>query len=516
MSAEGRADDAGYVLGVDVGTGGVRAAVIDSQGSMLGFSIASLPTRHPRPGWATQEPEHWWQSLIRAVREAVEAAGIAATAVEALSIGATSCSLVALDSSGEPLSPAIIWMDVRAADETEDIARLGDGLLHFSGGRSTSPEWLLSKALWLKRHEPELFERTAWLAESVDYLSWRLSGRRVASLNTASIRAYYDTEGEGWPRSLFDRCGIAELLEKLPAEVLPMGDAIGEMRVDAASALGLAPGTLVVTGGADAFVGQVGLGVTEPGSLALITGSSHLMLLQSETRAHADGIFGSYPDCVVPGQYTLEGGQAATGSMIDWYRKLVTDGSETTGFFEQATAQAERLPPGSDGLLVVDHWQGNRTPFLDGSSRGAILGLTLSHTRAHVFRAMLESVCYGVETTLRRFRQQGLPLDRIVVCGGAVNSPFWLQLHADVIGSPIEVTEVSESVALGAGVLAAVGCGWFDSIGDAARAMVKTSYTVTPDPAKHSSYQPFIEAYGAAYRQLIEVQHELASHQRAA
>lgn len=502
-----------YVIGIDAGTHSLRAALIDRNGTIVGFAQSDYSTKHPRPGWAVQEPESWWDALVAAVPEAIAAAGVQPETISAIAIGATSCTLVCLDALGTALGPAIMWMDVRAAEEAESIGVSGVGQLELSGGSSASPEWLPSKALWLKRYEPDLYARTDWLAEQVDYLTYRLTGERVAALNTAAIRAYFDCEGAGWPRALFAACGLEELVEKLPDRVLPMGAPIGPIAAPLASALGLASGTLVVTGGADAFVGQVGIGAVAPGALALITGSSHLMLLQSGSRAHAPGVFGSYPSAVIDGEYTLEGGQAATGSMVDWYRDLVA-GPTSGGFFEAITAEARRLPPGSDGLLVIDHWQGNRTPYIDGSSRGAVLGLTLSHGRANIFRALLESVCYGTETTLRRLREHGHTIERVIACGGATASPFWLQMHADVLGLPVEVTQVKESVALGAGMLAAVGAGMYASIQEAAAEMVVVDAVIEPDPHATAEYQPFIEAYSAAYHQLAEVQHFLASSQR--
>lgn len=504
-----------YVIGLDGGTEGLRVGVFDTAGTPVTYTRAEYQTRFPHPGWAEQSPEDWWRAVVDAVRTALTRSGIRGDEVAAVAMGATSCSLVCLDGDGRPLAPAIIWMDVRASEEAAEVAATGASSLRLSGGSQASPEWLPSKALWLARHLPEVYDRTSWLAEYGDYIAWRLSGEKTASLNTAGIRSYYDAESGGWPTQLFHDIGLDDLIEKLPETVLPMGTPIGFLSRAAQEALGLPPTVAVVTGGADAFVGQIGMGTTSPGAMALVTGSSHLALLQSEHRVHAPGLFGSYPNVTVDRQYTVEGGQASTGSMLEWYRRLVGGGASSGDFFETLAHAAGALPPGSDGLLVLDHWQGNRTPYVDGDSRGVIAGLTLSHGKEHLFRALIESVCFGTENTIQAIKAQGHGIDRVVACGGAVNSPLWLQIHADVSDLPITVNRVPEAVALGAGILGLLGAGAFASLSEAVASMVHPSHTVEPDPRAHDAYLPYFAAYRVCYRQMSETLHFLSAQQRA-
>lgn len=502
-----------YMIGLDGGTEGLRVGIFDVAGNPLVFVRTAYETNFLHPGWAEQNPEDWWDVAVSGIREAMAKIGVSGDEIAAITVGATSCSLVCLDQAGIPLRPAIIWMDVRADQEARDIAASGSPSLQLSGARHASAEWLPAKALWLSRHQPEIYERTAWLAEYADYLTWRLSGERVASQNNAAIRAYYDLENGGWARDLYEALGLDDLIEKLPETVLPMGARVGKLAEPAQQALDLPATVSVVTGGADAFVAQVGLGVVNPGAMALITGSSHLAILQSATRVHGEGTFGSYPGAVVNGQYTLEGGQTSSGSIIGWFRRLLSDGQDSTESLDALTLLAEGLPPGSDGVLVLDHFQGNRTPYVDAQSRGVIAGLSLSHRREHVFRAMIESVCFGTENTLRRFRQQGHAIDRIVACGGAVNSPFWLQTHADVSATPIEITRVAESASLGAAVLGAVGANVYADLDEATAAMVHAELTIEPNAERHEQYEPFFQAYAQMYDQLTPVLHFLASQQ---
>ena len=504
-----------YMIGLDGGTEGLRVGIFDLAGDPLVFVRTAYDTDFVHPGWAEQNPDDWWNATVTGIREAMAKIGAQGSDIAAITVAATSCSLVCLDESGMPLRPAIIWMDVRADEEAREIAASGSPSLQLSGAHHASAEWLPSKALWLARHQPEIYKRTAWLAEYSDYLTWRLSGERVASQNNAAIRAYYDLENGGWARGLYESLGLGDLIDKLPETVLPMGARIGKLAASAQEALDLPATVSVVTGGADAFVAQVGLGVVNPGAMALITGSSHLMMLQSSNRVHGEGTFGSYPGAVVNGQYTVEGGQTSSGSMIGWFRRLIDDGEYSARFFDSLTPLAEQLPPGSDGVLVLDHFQGNRTPYVDAQSRGVVAGLSLSHRKEHIFRAMIESVCFGTENTLRRFRQQGHAIDRIVACGGAVNSPFWLQTHADVSGTAIEITRVAEAASLGAAVLGAVGANVYTDLNEATAAMVHSDRVFEPNLERHQQYEPFFEAYVRTYEALTPVLHFLASQQRA-
>jgi ribulokinase len=507
--------EAPYMIGLDGGTEGLRVGVFDRHGTPLVFVRTAYETEFLRPGWAEQNPEDWWQAAVTGIRNALAQIGATGSEVASIAVAATSCSVVCLDNSGRPLRPAIIWMDVRAEAEAEEISRSGSPALQLSGLEHASAEWLPSKALWLARHQPEVYAATTWLAEYTDYLTWRLSGRKVASQNTAAIRAYYDLENGGWARELYERVGLHDLVDKLPATVIPMGESVGKLSAAAQDELGLPATVTVVMGGADAFVAQVGLGVVSPGAMALITGSSHLLLLQTHDRVHGLGTFGSYVGAVVDGQYTVEGGQTSSGSMLGWFRRLVQNGDTSADLFDRLTELARSIEPGSDGILVLDHFQGNRTPYVDANSRGIVAGLTLSHGPEHIFRAMIEAVCFGTENTIRRFRDQGHAIDRIVVCGGAANNPFWLQLHADVSGIPIEVTTVAEAATLGAAILGAVGAGVYPTLAQAVAAMVHGDHVVKPNPANHLRYQPLFALYTRTYELMMPVLHELAARQKA-
>ena len=491
-----------YLIGVDGGTESLRVGIFDLQGRPLAFASTAYETRFPNPGWAEQDPRDWWTALGQSVRKAVEGAGVNSAEIAALAVDTTCCSVVVLDGKGEPLRPCLIWMDMRSAPQTEKVVATRDQALRVNsnGEGPVSAEWMVPKALWIKENEPEIFARATTICEFQDYINYHLTGRLVSSINNVSARWHCDRRRGGIPESLLEKLGLSALAEKWPAEVHDLGQVIGGLTARAAEHLGLPQELPVVQGGADAFIGMVGLGVVRPGSLAFITGSSHLQLGLSDIPFHGTGIWGTYADALLPGLHVVEGGQTSTGSVVNWLRNIygVSD-------YEDLNREAGELPPGSEGLIVQEHFQGNRTPHSDPKSRGAVHGLTLKHGRAHLFRATIEGIAFGSELILETMRQNGFAPDRIVMAGGATRSELWLQVHADVSNLPLTLTQVADAPALGCAILAAVGAGLYADVQTAAERMVKVTRVIEPDSSTHSAYQPFYKAYKETYMALREL-----------
>ena len=488
------------LIGIDGGTESLRARVFDLGGRVLGNATVPYETKFSAGARAEQEPEDWWRAAGRAVRGAVAEAGIAPAGIAALSIDTTCCTVVALDAAGRALRPAILWMDMRAVAEAADVLATGDAALAVNGAGHgpVSAEWMIPKALWLARHERPLFDAAATVCEYQDYMTRRMTGRRTASLNNVSVRWHYRSDADGWAASMVRALDVEALLEKWPAEVLAPGEVIGTLTPEAAGHLGVPESVKVVQGGADAFIGMIGLGVTRPGQLALITGSSHLQFGVSDRESHVRGLWGTYRDAVYPGRYILEGGQTSTGSIVNWLRRLVGGTLDFASLNEAAAA----LPPGAEGLLALDHFQGNRTPHTDPLARGAITGLSLHHGLPHIFRAVLEAVGCGTRAIIDRMREAGFGADEIVAGGGAANSPLWLQIHADTANLPVVVPDVSEAPALGCAILAGVGAGAFASIDEGVAAMVRPGRRIVPIPANVACYNEIFARYGALYEAL--------------
>lgn len=486
-----------YFLTIDGGTESLRARVHDLSGRVLGSEAVGYATDFQSGNRVEQNPVDWWDNLVRASRAAIAAADVPADEIVAMACATTCCSVVALDARGEPLRPALIWMDVRASREADEVLATGDAalVLNGDGAGPVSAEWMVPKALWLKRHEPDTFARAHRICEYQDYLTYRLTGEWAASLNNVGLRWHYSTDRGGWPVSLLDALDLGELVDKWPDRVVAPGDVVGTLSGDAAQALGLSRDVKLVQGGADALIGMIGLGVAQPGQLALITGSSHLLFGVTRDPLHASGVWGAYPDIVYPERYVVEGGQTSTGSIINWLGRLCGE----TLDFDELNRRAAQLAPGSDGLLVQDHFQGNRTPHTDPLSRGAIVGLTLAHERHHLFRAIMEGIGLGTRTILDAFATAGYTGTEITVGGGASASPLWLQIHADTAGVPVVTPASPDAPSNGCAILSAYGAGLVDSIDDGIAAMVQPGERYEPISANVAVYDELLERYQALY-----------------
>lgn len=507
-----------YFMGIDGGTESVRVGVFDQEGTLAGFASRAYSLKHPRPGWAEQNPDEWWASLVAAVRDVMSKSGIMPNEIAGISLDSTTCTVVALDKYDRVLRPAIIWMDIRAADQARRVAETGDAALKYNGFANVSAEWMPCKALWLKENEPDIYRAATHICEYIDWMTHRLTGEWTASINTASLRWYYDRNNGGFPASLYQAVGLDDLLEKFPQKVLDMGTVVGGLSKKAAEELGLPPGIPVAEGGADSMVGTVGMDVLAPGKIALITGSSHAIFCESAEAMYGPGFFGAFTDAVIPGQYVVEGGQVSTGSIVKWFRDNFCGGlveeanARGLGLYDLLNKRAENLPVGSDGLMVVDHWQGNRTPYTDPEARGMIWGLTLKHDTTHIYRAIIEGICYGTELIFRTLRNYGFQPQQIVASGGPLKSQLWMRIHADVSNLPITFTKVDEAAVLGSAILAAVGAGIYPNLQEAARHMVHTSHRIEPDQQRHKEYQFYVEKYIATYPQMRDLMHDVAQH----
>jgi FGGY-family pentulose kinase len=511
--------DSPYLMGIDFGTESVRVGLFDAEGTPAAFHAAEVSTERPQPGWAEQDPGQWWSSLVTAVKGAMSTAGVAAEEVAGISVDATSSTVLAVDANAEPLRPAIMWMDVRAAEEADRIRATGSPALKYNGFGPVSAEWGLPKVLWLKDHEPETWLAARHVCDCGDWVTRRLTGEWSASINFASSKYYYDRDEGGFPEDLYVALDVGELMEKYPPDITDLGVKVGELRAEVASELGLRPGTLVAQGGIDAYLGALGLGVVEPGQVALITGSSHVIIAQAAEPIHDPGFWGAYTDAMLRGRYTIEAGQASTGSVAAWFkRNLASDAvaeAERRGVdpYEILTERAGKVPIGSEGLLVLDYFQGNRSPHTDPLTRGMIWGLSLHHGAGHVFRALMEGICFGTEDILRVLRRRGFQARSIVASGGPARSDLWMQMHADVSEVPISLTRNSEGgPALGAAICAAVGAGIHPELQVAAARMVHIERTIEPDHARHQEYEFYMDKYVETYERMKDPMHRMVRH----
>lgn len=496
-----------YVLGLDVGTQSLRAAIVDREGRTVAFGVSPIDTTYPRPTWAEQDPYQWWSAARQAVGRALETGNVSRDEIEGIGLDCTACTVLACDIEGRPLRKALLWMDQRAFHEADEISATGDACLRYVSGK-VSPEWMLPKALWLKKHEPEVYQRADRIVECTDWMMHRLTGEWTLSLNHVAVKWNYARPDGGWPFRLLSAVGLDDLLSKWPERIVPLGQGEGKLSRDAAEELGLRPGTPVAQGGIDAYLGMIGLGATGAGDVAVIVGSSTCHLAQSSRGVFGSGMAGCYPDATVEGLYTLEAGQTATGSILDWYRRHFAGREQLEAerrgvhIYQILDEQAGAVPPGADGLIVRDDWQGNRSPYKNPKARGIIAGLSLAHGPGHLFRALYEATACGTRHILEDAVKHGLEVERIFLGGGGVKSALWLQIHADVLKRPITLTRETESTALGAAIAASLAANWYQDLDEAARSMVTIERLVEPNTANAPIYDELLERYIQTYHAL--------------
>ena len=505
-------------MGIDLGTGGCRVGLFDDRGRPFAFHNTPVTAIHPHPSWVEQDVDEWWRALAASTRAALARSGIDPAQIAGIGFDATSATLVALDDAGKPLRNAIMWADVRAseqagrASEIDHWARLYNG----EGKDPASAEWFVFKAMWLKENEPDVWARSAWILDAPDWMGLRLTGRPAVNLCSASLKMYHNNDHGGFPVDFYERLGVGDLMDKMPSQVNAMGEPLGALSPEAAEELGLVAGTPVAQGGIDAEAGMIGMNVLAPGRMALITGSSNCLLAQSAIPLYGAGMFGAHTDALVRGQYTIEASQASTGSVIRWFlensAKDLVESAKNGGPspYEVLNEASKDIPPGSDGVLVLEYFQGNRSPYTDAKARGTITGLTLSHGREHIYHAIQEATCYGLELNLRTMRAAGYEPRAITACGGALSSPEWLKMHADVTGLEITVTEVQDAPTLGSAMMGALAAGRFADLQEAADAMVHYSAVIKPDPARHEEYRHWVDEYAALFPAIRDIQHRTA------
>ncbi len=509
-----------FFLAFDFGTESLRGAVFNEEGIIVYTDSESYKTYFPKPGWAEQNPGEWWESFTKLSKKIIKYSGISPSSIPAISIDTTCCTVLALDKNFNPLRNAIIWMDVRSFKQAEKIANVDSQSLKYNGYGSVSAEWMPCKALWLKENEPEIYKKSKYICGFQDWVNYKLTGKYVGSINNTTVRWYYNKREGGWPEDFYREIGLSDVIDKFPQDILELGKPIGTITPEVAALTGFSKNTIVVQGGADAYIGMIGLGAIKPGRLAFITGSSHLMLGHTDKGMYQKGIFGAFPDCVMPGLYVVEGAQISSGSVLKWFKdQFVSSKYEKKaedmgiGIYDYLNELAKGIKPGSEGLILLNYWQGNRNPLIDSQARGVIWGLSLKHTPIHIYRSIMEGVAFGTEHIMRYFKEAGFTPKEVYACGGATKSRLWMQIQSDVIGVPIYLTNEPNAPLLGGAILASYGSGYYNSIEDGVKKMVKVKEKIVPDIEKHKEYEYYVEKYIETYPRLKDLMHDMVMHE---
>lgn len=475
---------------------------------MLGEREAEYATRYPRPGWAEQNPDAWWQAAGSATRALMRELG--APAIHGVSVATTASTVVACTRDGGALYPALLWMDCRAASEAERTAKTSHPVMAYAGG-SDAAEWLVPKAMWLAAHEPKVYAEAGVICECLDYINFRLTGRWVGSRMNATCKWNYDSIEKRFHDGLFAEFGVPDLAAKLPIEVVPVGGAIAPLSTEAASHLGLANRPMLAQGGIDAHIGMLGAGTLAPGELLLIGGTSVVHLFQLAEQAPMTGFWGPYPHALVDDHWLVEAGQVSAGSVLTWLARDMF-GLDADGL-AALHREAEALGVGETGLLTLDYFMGNRTPYRDPLLRGAVLGLSLGHDRASLYRSAIEGIALGSANVLKRMGELGVRPERIVSAGGYVRNRLWLQATVDAIGLPVQLSGETNLTILGAAAAAATGAGLVCDLFAASRAVARPAPLIEPDLKAHARYAELLQDYLEATALLTPLSHHLAARQ---
>ena len=483
-------------LGLDVGTSGVKAILVTETGAVEAAATAPLSLSTPQPGWAEQDPESWWAASQTAIRGVLARAS--AARVAAVGISGQMHSSVFLDREGKVIRPALLWCDGRTTAQCREIeARVGgESRLRDLVCNPALEGFTLPKVLWLRSQEPAAFARLATVLLAKDFVRLRLTGDAATEPSDASGTLMYDPARLTWSRELMEALG-------LPLSLLPpvggSSEVLGRLSGEAARLTGLAAGTPVVGGGADNACGAAGVGVVTPGEAVSSWGTSGTVLAPT-SEPRVDPALRAHTFChVAPRTWYVMGVVLSAGGSFAWYRdQLARDRAGSDQADDRLVEEAAGVPPGADGVTFLPYLQGERTPHRNASLRGAFVGLSLAHTRAHLTRAVLEGVCFALKDSVEILRELGVAPGYLLLTGGGARNPFIRRLQADVFGLPVTTVNREEGPAYGAALLAAVGGGAFPDLRSAAQRTLQRAPVAPPDAEAHRQYQEIYRRFRAA------------------
>ena len=497
-------------LGLDLGTTGLKALLIDEQAAVVATATAEYPLSTPYPGWSEQDPAHWLRAAHEAtrgviVRAAAAGHGDPGARVAAIGFSGQMHGGTFVDRANDPVCPCILWNDARTADECDALDRgIGRAEILARTGNRMLAGFTAPKVRWLQRHRPEAWRATDCILLPKDWLRLKLGSRRVTDASDASGTLYFDVARRTWSAPMLRDLGIDAAQVPACAESTEIVDHLNE---SAARAMGLRAGIPMVAGAGDQAAGAVGGGIVRPGRLSAVLGTSGVIFAPTSSfRASPDGALHAFCHAV-PGRWHLMSVTLSAAGALRWFRDVLAHGAvaraAAAGIDPYAVidADAATAPDGCEGLVFLPMLAGERCPFPDAHARAAFVGATLAHGPAHFARAVLEGVATSMAASMAMIRAAGVPAEEAVGSGGGFASALWTRMHADAFGLPIVRTDAREGAAMGAAVLAAVGAGAFADV-DAAVAQLRETGRTMPDPAALPAWEGRIRRQRALHRAL--------------
>lgn len=516
-----------YLLGLDVGTSGAKALLMDASGRVLATATAAYPLFTPRPLWREQDPADWWRGSQTALHAVLAQAGIDPAQIAGLGLTGQMHGAVFLDAAGAVIRPALLWNDQRTAAECAEITyRVGEARLIEIAGNPALTGFQAPKIIWLRNHEPENYARVQRVLLPKDYIRYLLSGEYATDASDAAGTLLLDLHTRNWSDEILERL-------HLPRDWFPQvyegPEVTGALLPAVAATLGLPAGLPIIAGGGDNAAAAVGTGVIREGVISSSLGTSGVLFAHSDSLT-LDPQGRLHTFChAVPGKYHRMGVTLAAGDSFRWLRDLfaqsgnAAQSAAVTGAksemssqdhmlsFDELTAEATDIPVGAEGLLFLPYLSGERTPHMDPLARGAFIGLTARHHRAHLVRAVLEGVVFSLRDSLEIMRAHGVPIAQIHATGGGNRSRLWRQMQADIYGAAVSVPAVEEGPAYGAALLAGVGTGIFANVEEACATAITIRAPLQPDPARHDRYTEQYHLYHGLYATLRSSMHALSA-----
>lgn len=486
-------------MGIDFGTNGVRVGIVDCNGEILVHKETFYATKFEEEGSATQNCNDWIPSFYESAGYCLDKLSEAEKQrLSSAAVCATSSTVLLIDSNGNPLTDAFLWMDTRSKHCAKRINDTKHPVLKYCGGE-VSPEWLVPKVLWLKENYPDEYNKCYKAVDQIDYINYFLTGNLAASKCNAVCKWNY-VDGEGFNQEFLDLIGLPDFEEKVITNVLPVGQEVGTLRSEIAQRLGI-PEIKIYMGGIDAHIAMIGMGVVEPNQMAMIMGTSFVQFVLAEKPMFIDGIWGPYVGALGEGFSLIECGQISAGSIIKWFYKTFDMSGED--IYATMIQEAEKVPIGANGIRALDFFQGNRTPYKNTKAKGCLNGLTLNHTKADIYRALIESVALGTKNIVVNLAKSGVAVKGITGCGGVTKDRLWMQIISDCTGLPIYVNKhTSNGGILGAAILCACSDNTYDSFVEAAKKMTHKLHVVEPNMNNFELYNNVYEDYIKLYLSL--------------
>lgn len=503
------------LIGLDVGTTGAKAVVVNEMGAVLGSATAEYPLFSPFPLWNEQNPSDWWAGSCKAIQTAVKNAALSPKDIVAIGLTGQMHGAVFLDEEFAVIRPAILWNDQRTFKECDEItSRIGKEKLIEIAGNPALTGFQAPKILWVRNNEPQNYSKIRYVLLPKDYIRFLLSGVLISDASDAAGTLLLDLQKRDWSNEVLGKLGIP--VDWLP-KVVEGPDLTGSLKPSVAQLLGLNPHIPVVAGGGDNAAAAVGTGIVTEGVVSSSIGTSGVIFAHiDKLKFDPQGRLHTFCHAV-PQQYHLMAVTLSAGGSFRWMRDIILESSRIfdTGFsemisYETMTALASTIPAGSEGLYFLPYLNGERTPHLDPMARGGFIGLTSRHHLGHMIRAVMEGVTYSLRDGIEIMKTLGIDINQVRVVGGGGKSALWRQMQADIFDLEIATLQVEEGPAYGAALLAGVGAGIFNDVYDAVQKCVKITGVIKPDPYHQEIYQRGYSIYTEFYPRLNDIFSEIS------